>query len=673
MNREDSPEQRIDALRRAIDHHNYRYYALDDPEVSDEHYDQLLRQLQELEAQHPELVTPESPTQRVGVAPGSLFAEAPHETPMLSLDNAFDEDELRDFDRRVRERLGRDQPLDYACEPKLDGLAISLLYRNGVLHRAATRGDGYTGEDITANVRTIRAIPLQLYGDDYPDAFEVRGEAYMPLDGFERLNQKLAEAGEKPFVNPRNAAAGSLRNKDPRVPARRPLSFSGYSVDGPEEAGLPVRHYDQLLKLREWGFRIDPEIRLVTGIEDCIIYYREMLEKRESLNYEIDGIVYKVNDLALQDRLGFVSRAPRWAIATKFPAHEVMTRVREVAFQVGRTGAITPVARLDPVFVGGVTVSNTTLHNMDEVERLGLREGDWVMIRRAGDVIPQVVRVLAEKRPDDTRLIELPPACPECGSAIEQPEDEAVARCTGGLFCPAQRKEAIRHYASRRALDIEGLGEQWVNVLVDEGMVETVADIYKLKVSDLTRLERMGEKSASNLVNAIAGSREPDLDRLIYALGIREVGEATARALARHFGDLDALIEADEEHLQEIEDVGPVVAGHIRSFFAEPHNREIIQQLRAAGVSYRAPERVDDSGSPFSGATVVVTGALEHYSRDQARAALEARGARVAGSVSSKTDYLVTGEGGGSKLSKARQQGVAIVDEATFLEWLGEA
>ena len=673
MSREESPEQRIDALRREIDHHNYRYYALDDPQVSDEDYDRLLRQLQDLEAEHPELVTPESPTQRVGVTPDSLFDEAPHETPMLSLDNAFDEDELRDFDRRVRERLGRHEPVDYACEPKLDGLAVSLLYRNGVLHRAATRGDGYTGEDITANIRTIRAIPLRLYGDDVPEAFEVRGEAYMPLDGFEHLNRQLAEAGEKTFVNPRNAAAGSLRNKDPRVPAGRPLSFSSYSVAVPDDSGLPARHYDQLLKLRDWGFRIDPQVQLVTGIEDCIRYYREMLAKREALNYEIDGIVYKVNDLTFQARLGYVSRAPRWAVATKFPAHEVMTRVREVAFQVGRTGAITPVARLDPVFVGGVTVSNTTLHNMDEIQRLGLREGDWVMVRRAGDVIPQVVRVLAEKRPDDTRAIELPQACPECGSAIEQSEDEAVARCSGGLFCPAQRKEAIRHYASRRALDIEGLGEQWVNVLVDEGMVETVADIYRLEVDDLTRLDRMGQKSASNLVNAIADSREPDLDRLIYALGIREVGEATARGLARHFGDLDPLMEADEEQLQEIEDVGPIVAGHIRRFFAEPHNRDIIQRLRDAGVSYRPPERVEDSESPFSGATVVVTGTLERYSRDQARAVLEAHGAKVAGSVSSNTDYLVSGEGGGSKLSKARQQGVTILDEATFLEWLGEA
>lgn len=673
MSREESPEQRIESLRREIDHHNYRYYALDDPEVPDEHYDRLLRELQALEAQHPELVTAQSPTQRVGVTPDSLFEEAPHETPMLSLDNAFDEAELRDFDRRVRERLGQEAPVNYACEPKLDGLAVSLLYRNGVLHRAATRGDGYTGEDITANIRTIRAIPLQLYGNDYPAAFEVRGEAYMPLDGFENLNQGLADEGEKPFVNPRNAAAGSLRNKDPRVPAHRPLSFCAYSVAVPDDTSLPPRHYEQLLKLRDWGFRIDPEVRLVSGVEACIAYYRRMLEKRESLNYEIDGVVYKVNDLALQARLGYVSRAPRWAVATKFPAHEVMTRVREVGFQVGRTGAVTPVARLDPVFVGGVTVSNTTLHNMDEIKRLGLREGDWVMIRRAGDVIPQVVRVLTEKRPDDTRVIELPDACPECGSAIEQPEDEAVARCSGGLFCPAQRKEAIRHYASRRALDIEGLGEQWVNVLVDEGLIETVADLYHLRVEDLTRLERMGDKSASNLVNAIAASREPDLDRLIYALGIREVGEATARALARHFGDLDALMEADEEQLQEIEDVGPVVAGHIRSFFAEPHNRDIIQRLRDAGVSYRAPERVTDSASPFAGATVVVTGALERYSRDQARAVLEARGAKVAGSVSSNTDYVVAGEGGGSKLSKARQQGVSILDETTFLAWLGEA
>jgi DNA ligase (NAD+) len=662
--------ERAEQLRREIEYHNYRYYSLDDPEISDEAYDRLMRELQDLEAEHPELVTPESPTQRVGASPDTLFREAPHETPMLSLDNAFDEDELRDFDRRVRERLRRDDAIEYACEPKLDGLAVSLLYRGGVLYRAATRGDGYTGEDITANVRTIETVPLRLMGSDYPDAFEVRGEVYMPLDGFERLNRALSEAGEKSFVNPRNAAAGSLRNKDPNVAAARPLEMCCYSVAVPNDTGLPANHFEQLQKLRDWGLRLNPEIRLVTGIEACIDYYRELLAKREDLRYEIDGIVYKVNDLELQKRLGFVSRAPRWAIASKFPAHEVMTRVRDVGFQVGRTGAITPVARLDPVFVGGATVSNTTLHNMDEIERLGLRIGDWVMVRRAGDVIPQVVKVLTDKRPADSQEISLPSECPECGSAIDQPEGEVVARCSGGLFCPAQRKEAIRHYASRRALDIEGLGEQWVNVLVDEGMIETVADIYHLREEDLITLDRMGSKSAANLVNAIAESRETDLERLIYALGIREVGEATARALARHFRSLEALMEADEDSLQEVADIGPVVAAHIRGFFAEPHNREIIRRLKAAGVSYRPPPEPETADSPFAGKTVVITGTLSEYSRDDARDALESRGAKVAGSVSSRTDYVIAGEGGGSKLNKARDLGVPILSEAEFLEQL---
>ena len=670
MTADTSLAERADRLRREIEYHNYRYYSLDDPEISDEAYDRLMRELQDIEADHPELVTPESPTQRVGASPDTLFQEAPHETPMLSLDNAFDEEELKDFDRRVRERLGHEGPLEYACEPKLDGLAVSLLYRGGVLYRAATRGDGYTGEDITANVRTIETVPLRLMGDDFPDAFEVRGEVYMPLDGFERLNRALAEAGERTFVNPRNAAAGSLRNKDPHVAASRPLEMCCYSVAVPDDTGLPAKHFDQLQKLRDWGLRINPEVRLVTGIDACLDYYRELLGKRENLRYEIDGIVYKVNDLELQTRLGFVSRAPRWAIASKFPAHEVMTRVRDVEFQVGRTGAITPVARLDPVFVGGATVSNTTLHNMDEIERLGLRIGDWVMVRRAGDVIPQVVKVLTDKRPEETREIVLPSECPECGSAIDQPEGEVVARCSGGLFCPAQRKEAIRHYASRRALDIEGLGEQWVNVLVDEGMVETVADIYHLREDDLVRLDRMGSKSASNLVNAIAASREPDLERLIYALGIREVGEATARALARHFRSLDALMEADEESLQAVPDVGPVVAEHIRGFFAEPHNREIIRRLREAGVSYRPPPEPKTGDSPFAGKTVVLTGTLSSYSRDEARDALETLGARVSGSVSSRTDYVIAGEGGGSKLNKARDLGVPVLSESEFVEML---
>ena len=673
MNQETSARDRAERLRRDIEYHNYRYYVLDDPQISDEAYDRLMRELQQLEARHPELITPESPTQRVGAPPDSLFREAPHETPMLSLENAFDESELRDFDRRVRDRLACHQPIEYACEPKLDGLAVSLLYREGRLYRAATRGDGYTGEDITANVRTIACVPLRLMGNDYPRAFEVRGEVFMPVAGFERLNRELGEADEKTFVNPRNAAAGSLRHKDPRVPAQRPLEMYCYSAAVPDDSGLPADHYELLRRLRDWGLPINPEVRLVTGIDDCIGYYRELLDKREKLAYEIDGIVYKVNDLRLQRRLGFVSRAPRWAIASKFPAHEAMTRVREVEFQVGRTGAITPVARLDPVFVGGATVSNTTLHNMDEIRRLGLRVGDWVMIRRAGDVIPQVVKVLTEKRPEDSRAIERPDQCPECGSAIEQPEGEVIARCTGGLYCPAQRKEAIRHFASRKALDIEGLGEQWVHVLVDEGLVETVADLFHLREEQLVRLEGMGQKSASNLVQAITESRYPELDRLIYALGIREVGEATARALARYFRSLDALMEADEQTLREVADIGPVVASHIRSFFAEQHNRVIIQRLIDSGVAYRPPVAVSRQDSLFAGETVVITGSLEHYSRDQARAALEALGARVAGSVSAKTSYVIAGEGGGSKLAKAQQLGVSVLDESEFMERLRES
>lgn len=669
----ESVASRAEQLRRNLEYHNHRYYVLDDPEISDEQYDRLLRELQALEQAHPELLTPDSPTQRVGAAPAELFAEAPHRVPMLSLDNAFDEQELRDFDRRVRERLGHEGEIDYACEPKLDGLAVSLLYRDGKLVRAATRGDGYTGEDITANVRTINAVPLRLMGSGYPAELEVRGEAYMPKKGFERLNEALAQAGEKTFVNPRNAAAGSLRNKDPRVPARRPLDLCCYAAAVPDDSGLPRAHFQLLQKLREWGFRINPEARLVSGIEACLEYYAQLLEKRDGLSYEIDGIVYKVNDLALQQRLGFVSRAPRWAIAYKFPAQEVMTWVQDVQFQVGRTGAITPVARLEPVFVGGVTVSNATLHNMDEIARLDLRIGDAVIIRRAGDVIPQVVRVIVENRPDDARMITPPASCPACGSTIDQPEGEVVARCSGGLFCPAQRKEAIRHYASRLALDIEGLGERWVTVLVDEGLVETVADLYHLRVEQLQSLEGMGEKSATNLVNAIDASRHPDLHRFIYALGIREVGEATAKSLARYFGSLEALMEADQETLLEIEDIGPVVASHIRRFFEQPHNRETIQQLLDAGVEPRPPETTQAKDSPFAGRTVVITGTLERFSRDQARERLEQCGAKVTGSVSSKTDFLIAGEAAGSKLDKARKLGVAVLDESGLLEALGEA
>ena len=668
-----SEPARIETLRQQIEYHNYRYYALDDPEITDEEYDRLLRELQDLESRHPELITPESPTQRVGVAPDSLFEEAPHRIPMLSLDNAFSAEELREFDRRVRDRLGRKEAVDYACEPKLDGLAVSLLYRDGKLHRGATRGDGYTGEDITANVRTIQSVPLRLYGSDHPPELEVRGEVYMPRRAFEQLNDSLAERGEKTFVNPRNAAAGSLRNKDPRVPASRPLEICCYSAAVPEGDWLADRHFEQLQQLRDWGLRISPEAKLVSGIEDCIAYYDELLERRDDLPYEIDGIVFKVNDMALQQRLGYVSRAPRWAIASKFPAQEVMTRVRSVEFQVGRTGAITPVARLDPVFVGGATISNATLHNMDEIRRLDLHVGDTVMIRRAGDVIPQVVKVLAEKRPEDARSVAPPEACPVCGSAVDQPEGEVVARCSGGLFCPAQRKEAIRHFGSRRALDIEGLGERWVTVLVDEGMVETIADLYHLRVSDLVSLEGMGEKSAGNLVDAIDGTRQPELHRLIYALGIREVGEATAKALARHFRSLEALMAASEEELQEIEDIGPIVASHIRGFFAEPHNRDIITRLQEAGVAPKAPPQAHEADSPFAGKTVVVTGTLSELSRDQAREALEACGAKVTGSVSARTDFLVAGEAAGSKLTKAQKLGVTVLDEDAFLGMLSRA
>ncbi len=665
-----SETARIEVLRQQIEHHNYRYYALDDPAITDDEYDRLLRELQELEARHPELITPESPTQRVGITPASLFEQAPHRVPMLSLDNAFSADELRDFDRRVRERLGREEGVDYACEPKLDGLAVSLLYRDGKLYRGATRGDGYSGEDITANVRTIQSVPLRLYGSNHPPELEVRGEVYMPRAAFEQLNESLAGRGEKTFVNPRNAAAGSLRNKDPRVPASRPLEICCYSAAVPEGDWLPGEHFEQLRRLRDWGLRISPEAKLVSGIENCIHYYDDLLQRRDELPYEIDGIVFKVNDIALQQRLGYVSRAPRWAIASKFPAQEVTTRVRSVEFQVGRTGAITPVARLDPVFVGGVTVSNTTLHNMDEIRRLDLRVGDSVMIRRAGDVIPQVVKVLTEKRPEDALSVTPPEACPACGSAVDQPEGEVVARCSGGLFCPAQRKEAIRHYGSRRALDIEGLGERWVNVFVDEGMVETIADLYHLRVSDLVTLEGMGEKSAGNLVDAIAATRQPELHRLIYALGIREVGEATAKALARHFRSLDALMAATEEELQEIEDIGPIVASHIRGFFAEPHNRDIIARLQEAGVEPQAPAQAGEADSPFAGKTVVVTGTLSALSRDQAKEALEACGAKVTGSVSARTDFLVAGEAAGSKLTKAQKLGVTVLDEEDFLSML---
>jgi DNA ligase (NAD+) len=666
-----SVRDRVDQLRAAITDHNHHYYVLDDPQVPDAEYDRLFRELQALEAEYPEWATATSPTQRVGSAVETSSSEVTHRIPMLSLDNAFSADELRDFDRRVRERLDAQDTIEYVCEPKLDGLAVSLNYQNGELVQAATRGDGYTGEDITANVRTIASVPLTLRGGDFPQTVEVRGEVYMPRAGFDRLNQRLVARGEKTFVNPRNAAAGSLRQKKSSVTARRPLEMCAYSVAVTDESMLPPTHWDGLQQVSEWGFRINPEMSRVTGVDQCLEAYQALMAKRDNLPYEIDGIVFKVNRLDLQRRLGFVSRAPRWAIAQKFPAEEELTVVESVEFQVGRTGAITPVARLKPVFVGGVTVSNATLHNMDEVRRLDLHIGDTVFIRRAGDVIPKVVKVVPEKRPADACVIELPAQCPACGSGIAKIEGEVIARCSGGLFCPAQRKEAIRHYASRKALDIEGLGDKWVDILVDSEKVETIADLYRLRKADLTGLERMGDKSASNLIAAIDASRQPLLWRFLYALGIREVGEATAKSLAGYFGRLEAIAEADENALQAVSDVGPIVAGHLRSFFEQPHNQEILQNLKQTGVIWQTQE-ITAASRPLHAQTWVLTGTMEQMTREQAKQKLEGLGAKVAGSVSKKTACVVAGEAAGSKLAKAQQLGVEVLSEQGLLDLLRE-
>ncbi|WP_286222648.1 NAD-dependent DNA ligase LigA [Marinobacter apostichopi] len=661
--------QRVEELRSLIEEHNYHYYVLDDPSIPDAEYDRLFRELQTLEAEYPELASDDSPSRRVGSSAETSFEEIVHRIPMLSLDNAFSEDELRDFDRRVRERLDAAEDIEYVCEPKLDGLAVSLHYEQGRLTKAATRGDGYAGEDITANIRTIPSVPLKLRGEGVPDLVEVRGEVYMPKAGFDKLNKRLADQGEKTFVNPRNAAAGSLRQKKSTITAKRPLEMCAYSVAVVDERDLPDNHWAGLQQVKSWGFRINPEMRKARGVEECLQAYTELMEKRDSLPYEIDGIVFKVDRLDLQQKLGFVSRAPRWAIAHKFPAQEELTVIEDVEFQVGRTGAVTPVARLKPVFVGGVTVSNATLHNMDEIRRLDAHIGDTVFIRRAGDVIPQVVKVVPEKRPENAREVVLPEHCPVCGSDVIQIEGEAVARCSGGLYCPAQRKEAIRHYASRKALDIEGLGDKWIDILVGHELVETVADLYRLKKRDLVGLERMGDKSASNLIAAIDRSRQPVLWKFLYALGIREVGEATAKSLASFFGTLEAIACADEETLQSVPDVGPIVAGHIRSFFEQPHNQETLAALKDAGVQWQE-EVVEESEKPLQGETWVLTGTLSEMTRDEAKEKLESLGAKVSGSVSKKTACVVAGEAAGSKLAKAEQLEVPVLDEAGLLDLL---
>lgn len=667
-----SIQQELDQLKETINRHNHYYYVLDDPQVPDSEYDRLLHCLQQLESECPELITADSPSQRVGATPLSAFKQVAHEVPMLSLDNAFDEQQLRDFDRRVRDRLGDETVVDvrYACEPKLDGIAASLLYQDGVLVRGATRGDGNTGEDITQNVRTIPSIPLRLLGSGYPSTLEVRGEIYMPHDGFDKLNARARERDEKVFVNPRNAAAGSLRQLDSKVTAQRSLEMCCYSAGWIDGGELPDQHDEILKQFQQWGFRINAEMQVVDGIDACIDYYHHLAAKRDSLPYDIDGIVFKVNSLELQQRLGFVTRAPRWAIAHKFPAQEEITQVLDVEFQVGRTGAITPVARLEPVFVGGVTVSNATLHNMDEIQRLDLMSGDYVTIRRAGDVIPKVVAVLKERRADEVRAIKMPDSCPVCHSPIERVEGEVVARCTGGLVCEAQRKEAIKHFASRKALDIDGLGDKLVEQLVDAGLIQSVSDLFHLQAEALAALERMGEKSALNLLLAIEASKQTSLPRFLYSLGIREVGEATALSLANNFGTLDALLASDEESLQEVPDVGPIVAHHIVEFLHNESNLQIISQLRECGLSWLDVEVKEKASLPLQGQTWVLTGTLELMPRNEAKQQLQALGAKVAGSVSKKTDCVVAGPGAGSKLTKAQDLGIEVIDEAALVRRL---
>ena len=667
--------KKVTKLRDEIRLYNHQYHVLDEPSVPDAEYDRLVRELQTIERDHPELITRDSPTQRVGAEPARSFQTVRHELPMLSLDNAFSEEELRDFHRRVLDRLELDSSaeLDYAAEPKLDGAAVSLLYENGNLVTGATRGDGTTGEDITHNVRTIHAVPLSLLGNGYPERLEVRGEVFMPRAGFEAFNDRARENGEKTFVNPRNAAAGSLRQLDPKLTAERPLDMYIYSVGLVAGGKLPDRHSDILTLLMDWGFKICPERRLVSGIEGCMEYYSSIGNKRDALPYDIDGVVYKVDRLDYQRTLGFVSRAPRWAIAHKFPAQEELTIVRDIEFQVGRTGAVTPVARLEPVFVGGVTVSNATLHNMDELHRKDVRIGDTVIVRRAGDVIPEVVKIIPDRRPKGARKIKSPDKCPVCGSAVRRDDDEAVARCTGGLYCPAQRAESLKHFVSRRALDIEGLGSKLIEQLVEMDRVKTAADLYDLDAAELAAMERMGQKSAENLLDAIERSKETSLSRFLYGLGIREVGDATAASLASYYGSLTAIMDASEDDLQQVPDVGPVVAARIRAFFAEGHNQEVVERLKTSGVTWKEsdPARETDNG-PLSGKIFVLTGTLESMTRDEAKDQIQALGGKVTGSVSTKTDYLAHGKKPGSKLAKAQNLEITILDEAALKKILSD-
>ena len=656
-----SDKRRAAELSEQLNYHNYRYYVLDNPEIPDAEYDRMLRELQDLEARYPALRTADSPTQRVGGEAQAAFTEVRHEVPMLSLGNVFSTKELEDFDRRCRQTLDVDE-IEYLAEPKIDGLAISLLYEDGLLVRGATRGDGATGEDVTHNVKTIGAIPLRLSGRGIPRRLEVRGEIYMPKKGFEELNQRQRMNNAKPFANPRNAAAGSLRQLDSSITASRPLTMYCYGVGVIEGVRLHETHHATLEQLRDWGLRVSAEPAIVKGVEGCEAYYQRLLKRRDALDYEIDGVVYKVNRYEQQQVLGFVSRAPRWAMAYKFPAQEEMTKLIAVEWQVGRTGALTPVARLEPVLVGGVMVSNATLHNIDEIQRKDVRLGDTVVVRRAGDVIPEVVSSVKSKRKKGAQPLKVPSRCPECGSEVVRVEGEAVARCSGGLFCPAQRKESIKHFASRRAMDIDGLGDKLVEQLVDAGMIHDVADLYHLTAEQLAGMERMGAKSADNLIAALEKSKQTTLPRFIFSLGIREVGEATARNLAMHFGNLQDIIEATEEQLEAVPDVGPVVAKNIAAFDHQPHNREVIKKLIEAGVSWESIESEPSGEQPLAGKSIVLTGTLS-LPRNEIKDKLQKLGAKVSGSVSKKTACVIAGADAGSKLAKAEALGIPVVDE----------
>lgn len=660
-------ESQLAHLRQTLRQYEYEYHVLDAPSVPDSEYDKLINQLKALEAKHPELITPDSPTQRVGAKPLAGFQQIRHAIPMLSLDNAFSDDDFFAFVNRVRERLGDDRTLTFCCEPKLDGLAVSILYENGQLVQAATRGDGTTGEDITANIRTIRSIPLQLLGSQIPPRLEVRGEVFMPHKGFERLNEQALQHGQKPFANPRNAAAGSLRQLDPKITRQRHLHFNAYGIGAFDGVALPDTHYARLQWLKNFGIPVNQEIRLCTGTDEVLAFYHDIGEKREQLGYDIDGTVLKINSIALQEQLGFVARAPRWAIAYKFPAQEQLTVLNDVEFQVGRTGAITPVAKLEPVFVAGVTVSNATLHNGDEIARLGLAIGDTVIVRRAGDVIPQITGIVAENRPADARAIVFPSHCPVCGSAIVRIDGEAVARCTGGLICDAQRKEALKHFVSRKAMDIDGVGEKLIEQLMAKELIHTPADLFRLDKTTLMRLERMGEKSAQNALDSLEKAKFTTLARFIFALGIRDVGEATALNLANYFKSLEAIRTANEEQLKAVPDIGEVVAKRIVLFWQEPHNVAVVDDLLAQGIHWPEIEEKAVTDNPFNGKSAVLTGTLSQMTRDQAKALLQSLGAKVSGSISAKTDFLIAGEKAGSKLTKAESLGVTILSEADFL------